>query len=358
VSKPAVTVLMGVYNGEEFVREAIESILAQSHRDFELLVIDDGSTDATPAILASYDDRRFRVLRNEENIGLTRTLNRGLGEARADLIARQDADDISFPERLARQVAFLESHPDVVLLGTQFVSHAAWRRRLTNLWMRCETSLGIRWQILFENPFVHSSVMFRRGVIAEQYGGYDESFRTSQDFELWSRVVLEHRACNLPEALVALRHRAVALSGNYGAEALRKVAAVIVASRRAILGTDLAGEASVEVLIRAFNPRLLPPVESLRPVAELIERSYERFVELWPESRNVGEIRRLAASLMARAATICARESPLAMSRWYMEAARYHLPTLARGMFGFAAASGMGVWRRNFGAAARVRGTQ
>jgi len=126
---PAVTVLMGVYNGELFVRDAIDSILAQSYRDFELLVVDDGSTDTTPAILASYDDSRLRVLRNEENIGLTRSLNRGLRAARGGLIARQDADDLSLPNRLARQVTFLESHPDVVLLGTQFVSLGAWRHR-------------------------------------------------------------------------------------------------------------------------------------------------------------------------------------------------------------------------------------
>src|ERR1043166_4865427 len=108
---PAVTVLMSVYNDEKYVREAIDSILAQSFRDFELLVIDDGSTDRTPAILASYDDRRLRVLRNNENIGLTRSLNAGIGAARGPLIARQDADDISYPQRLARQGGVMKRHP-------------------------------------------------------------------------------------------------------------------------------------------------------------------------------------------------------------------------------------------------------
>ncbi len=355
MSGPAVTVLMGVYNGEVFVREAIDSILAQTCRDFELLVVDDGSTDATAAILASYDDNRLRVIHNEGNIGLTRSLNRGLRVARGELIARQDADDISRPERLARQVAFLESHPGVVVLGTQFVSLDAWRHRLMNLWMRCETPLGIRWQLLFENPFVHSSVMFRRDVIVDHYGGYDETFRTNQDIELWSRIAPEHGLRNLPEALVALRHRAASVSGSYGREAVRKVADVTIANRRLTLGPDLAGDAGIEVLTRAFNPGLFPSVQSLRPVAGLIERSYERFVELWPEARHVREIRRLAASLMARAATACATRSPLAMSRWYMEAARYHLPTVGRGALPFAAMGGVGLWRRTFGDPARAR---
>ena len=104
-----------------------------------------------------------------------------------------------------------------------------------------------------------------------------------------------------------------------------------------------------------LNPRLFPSARSLRPVADLIERSYERFVEHWPEARQVGEIRGLAASLMARAATACAARSPLAMSRWYMEAARYHLPTVARGALPFAAMGGVGLWRRAFGAPAGAR---
>jgi glycosyl transferase family 2 len=355
MSAPAVTVLMGVYNNELFVREAIDSILAQSCRDFELLVVDDGSTDATAAILASYDDRRLRVLRNERNVGLTRSLNRGLRVARGALIARQDADDMSSPERLARQVAFLESHPDVVVLGTQFVSLDAWRHRLMTLWMRCETPLGIRWQLLFENPFVHSSVMFRRDVIVDHYGGYDERFRTNQDIELWSRIAPEHRLRNLPEALVTLRHRSASVSGSYGRETVLKVADVTIANRRLTLGPELAGDMGIEVLTHALNPRLFPSVQSLRPVAELIEQSYDRFVELWPEARHIGEVRRLAASLMVRAATMCAARSPVAMSRWFMEATRYHLPTVAGGALPFAAMSGVGLWRRNFGVAPRAR---
>src|ERR1043165_9066720 len=119
---PHVTVLMAVYNGEPFLAKAIDSILAQTYEDFELLVVDDGSTDATPDIVRSYGDRRVRTVRNPRNIGLARSLNVGLAEARGALVARHDADDLSYPDRFRRQVEFLAAHPDVAVLGTRFDS--------------------------------------------------------------------------------------------------------------------------------------------------------------------------------------------------------------------------------------------
>src|SRR4051794_29608800 len=117
---PKVTVLLAVYNGERYLREAIDSILGQTFQDFEFLIINDGSTDSTREIILSYHDPRIRLVDNEDNIGQTRSLNRGLALAAGQFVARQDADDISEPERLASQVAFLEIHPEVVLLGTWY----------------------------------------------------------------------------------------------------------------------------------------------------------------------------------------------------------------------------------------------
>ena len=202
---------------------------------------------------------------------------------------------------------------------------------------------------------IHPNTWLMTRAMYDSIGGYDERFRTNQDIELWSRLAAEHRLRNLPEALVTLRHRPASVSGHYGRDAVLKVADVTIANRRLTLGPDLAGDAGIEVLAHAFNARLFPSVRSLRPVADLIERSYERFVERWPEARQVGEIRGLAASLMARTATACAAGSPFAMSRWYLEAARYHLPTVARGALPFAAMGGLGLWRRTFGAPAGVR---
>lgn len=351
MSAPRVTVLLCVYNGEGYVREAIDSILAQTYGDFELLIVDDASTDATPAVLASIADRRLRVLQNRENLGLTRSLNIGLRASHGELIARHDADDLSYPDRLARQVAFLDDHPEVAAVGSQFVSISErGRRRPPHLWMKCQTALGIRWQLLFENPFVHSSVMFRRNAVLEA-GGYDESFRTNQDYELWSRLASRFQLRNLPEALVALRARASSISARYSEEAIRKVGDVLIAHARSTLGLDLTNEPAIGDLLRATNPRVYPPIDTLAPIVRSIARLHARYIELWPAARSVREIDAHAASLIARLAILSAAGYPWTTPRWYFAAARYHFPTFVRGLPRYGVASVRGVMGRPRGAA-------
>ncbi|HKQ33129.1 MAG TPA: glycosyltransferase family A protein, partial [Thermodesulfobacteriota bacterium] len=118
---PKVTVLMTVYNGEKFLNEAIDGILNQTFRDFEFLIINDGSTDGSREIIKSYKDPRINLVDNESNIGLTASLNRGLSLAGGEYIARQDADDISLPERLEKQISILERNPDIALLGSWYL---------------------------------------------------------------------------------------------------------------------------------------------------------------------------------------------------------------------------------------------
>ncbi|MGH9419932.1 MAG: glycosyltransferase family 2 protein [Thermoanaerobaculia bacterium] len=337
MTTPPVTVLMCVYNGEAEVGEAIDSILAQSHRDFEFLIIDDGSTDATPGIIASYDDSRIRILRNPENRGLTYSLNAGLREARGPLVARQDADDISYPDRLSRQLAFLESNPEIAAVGTQFDSIDERGRRLrSHLWMKCETSLGIRWQLMFENPFVHTAVMFRRDVVLDRLGGYDERFRTNQDFELWSRLGLAYPLANLHESLVACRGRRLSLSARYSSEAIRVVCDVLLNNAAATIGSDPLARESVDSVLRGMIPRLSGPPVTLEPLVLWIDSAYGRFVQIWPEAAHLREIRVQSASLIVRLATSAANVSPLKMIRWYLTAARYDLPTFAHGALRFA----------------------
>lgn len=200
---PTVTVLMAVHDGERHLTESIESVFAQTFEDFELLVVDDGSTDATPRILAGYADSRLRIVRNEVNLGLTRSLNHGLAESRGLYVARQDADDVSAPDRLERQAAFLAANDDVSLLASSYVriredgSVIAVRSVPTD-------PIGIRWRLLFLNAFAHSSVMFRRDA-AEDVGGFREQFAFAQDYDLWSRLAFTRAVAALPEALVRYR---------------------------------------------------------------------------------------------------------------------------------------------------------
>jgi len=195
---------MPVYNGERFLAEAIDSILGQTFADFEFVIVDDGSTDASPTILADYASRdpRIRVV-GQANAGIVAALNRGLAECRAPLVARMDADDSSLPARLERQVAFLAGHPRVAVVGTAFqlVSETgAAGPKVRHATGQAAISRGLR----RGNCLAHPTVMMRRGVILA-VGGYREFLRHAEDYDLWTRVVERHHLANLPECLLRYR---------------------------------------------------------------------------------------------------------------------------------------------------------
>jgi glycosyltransferase involved in cell wall biosynthesis len=202
-------VLLSTHNDLRFLPQAVESVLGQTFGDFEFLVVDDGSTDGTPDYLAALceRDRRVRVLRHDDNIGLTRSLNRGLAAARGRLIARMDADDVSAPERLKRQVEFLDRHPDVGIVGS---SRTLIDEEGTTLGyaQAVPDHPGICWKSLLGNPFAHPSVMLRRDVLVRHGLTYNESYRTAQDYELWPRLLRHVRGANLEEPLLRYRLRA------------------------------------------------------------------------------------------------------------------------------------------------------
>jgi glycosyltransferase involved in cell wall biosynthesis len=202
VTTPAVSVLMGVWNGAPRVREAVDSVLQQTMADLELIVIDDGSADTTPAILRSFSDPRLRVERRARG-GLTRALKAALELARAPLVARLDADDVAQPERFERQRAFLDAHPDIGLLGTGAREVDAAGRELAVVRPPTDDA-AIRCALIRRNPFVHSSVMMRRATV-EQAGGYDPAFPVAQDYDLWMRMSRVTRMANLPQPLVVRR---------------------------------------------------------------------------------------------------------------------------------------------------------
>ena len=206
--EPVVTVLLSTHNDLRFLPQAVQSVLGQTFEDFEFLVVDDGSTDNTPDYLSALQarDTRVRVLRNDENLGLTRSLNLGLAAARGRLIARMDADDVSAPERLERQVGFLDGNPDIGIVGS---SRTLIDVEGTTLgYARAvQDDLGIRWKCLLGNPFAHPSVVLRRDVLVRHGLTYNESYRTAQDYELWPRVLRHVKGANLEEPLLRYRLR-------------------------------------------------------------------------------------------------------------------------------------------------------
>jgi glycosyltransferase involved in cell wall biosynthesis len=201
--QPVVSVVMAVLDGERFLAAAVDSVLRQSLAELELVVVDDGSTDATARILAQVAARDARVVvHRQHNAGRPAALNRAIALARAPLVARLDADDLCLPERLARQVEFLERHDAVALVGgaVRLVDAGG---RVFEQSRYPLTNAEIRSAFAYTTPFVHSAVMFRRGAVTA-LGGY-RACNDAEDLDLWLRLSERHELANLPDPVVAYR---------------------------------------------------------------------------------------------------------------------------------------------------------
>jgi len=201
---PQVSVILPVYNAQSYLRESIDSILAQSFKDFELIIINDGSTDASLKIIDSYTDERITLI-NQENAGLPISLNRAIRVAKGQYLARQDADDVSLPDRLAEQVAYLDTHPQCALLGTWadiLVETTPTDRGLNHPHLNGDIQI----KLLFFNCFVHSSVMIRK-IALEKSGLYpeDPDKFPPEDYDLWLRIAQYFEVANLPKPLLQYR---------------------------------------------------------------------------------------------------------------------------------------------------------
>ena len=201
---PSISILLPVYNGLPFLIDAINSIVHQSFKEFELIIINDGSTDNSEKAIKNLDDARIKYVK-QKNQGLAATLNNGIKLSQSKFIARLDQDDLMLQSRLAKQVEYIELHPDCAMVGT-------W----CEIWVgETPTDRGhkhptlnetLQLELLFDNPFVHSSLMIRTDVLRD-IGGYsvDKSRQPPEDYELWSRVARKYRVANIPEVLTVYR---------------------------------------------------------------------------------------------------------------------------------------------------------
>ena len=289
LAKPRVSVILPVRNGMPYLPMAVESILSQTFGDFELIIVDDASTDSTPECLAELTDPRVRVIRNERNLGVSKSLNKALALARGEYIARQDADDLSFPKRLAKQVAFLDSHPEVGLLGSDLdiidqngvvvvpssgVPHA---------------DIDIKWQLLFKCPMPHSSIMVRPQVLA-QFGCYPEAaeFRYAEDYELWSRVTEVIKAANLPDVLIQWRANMASVSSRHDEPQREQMRTMSLNNIRRTMGVDVCQQAfdDANALFRSARGRYLQlPPARLRAALSFLEALQESFYAKYRFSR-------------------------------------------------------------------------
>lgn len=199
---PLVTVLLPVYNGALHLNEAIESILNQTFTDFELLIINDGSIDNSESIICSYNDQRITYLLNDTNKGLIYTLNKGIGLAKGKYIARMDADDISLPERIIKQVAAFKTYSDLAVCGTAYETFGGENSKKHLLPLSFES---INTELLFSCCIGHPTVMMRKSFLIEQNLAYQESYLHAEDYKLWLDISTKGQIINLPEVLLMYR---------------------------------------------------------------------------------------------------------------------------------------------------------
>lgn len=197
---PKVSVLMPVYNCELYIEEAIDSILNQTFSDFELLIIDDASSDSTVSIIKTYEDCRIQLIEKPQNSGYTNSLNYGLSIAKGQYIARMDGDDISLPERFAKQVAFLDANAEIVLCGSNY--NVINRNKIVIL---PEKDQQIKLALLRGNCIAHPSVMIRNSIIKKNHLLYNAKTEPAEDYDFWVRLLKIGSFYNIQEVLLNYR---------------------------------------------------------------------------------------------------------------------------------------------------------
>lgn len=296
IKQPIVTVLLPVYNGRHYLREAIQSILDQTFPDFELIIINDGSSDDSGDIAQSFQDKRIRFYA-QQNKGLAATLNRGIALAKGKYIARQDADDFSLPSRLAEQVNYLETHPKVALVGTW--SEIWHEEQRTTLCHRHPTrNAELQFALFFDNPFVHSSVMIRRSIL-DLAGSYstDLDRQPPEDYELWSRIARVAEIANLPKVLHAYRETKGSISRSGERPFEEKVIAISKENVTiALKQTQTEAVASVVELYHRFPRERMP--YAFNDLKEVVLRLYSYAADLSGSNRE--ELKKMAEQVLVQ----------------------------------------------------------
>jgi glycosyltransferase involved in cell wall biosynthesis len=329
VPTPELTVLMPVYNGERYLKEAVESILGQTFSDFEFLIVDDGSQDGTSAIVRAYGDERIRLVENGRNLGLIRTLNAGLQLARGRYVARMDADDVSLPQRLELQWRYLQRNPHVSVVGTQY-------RMIDENGLVLSTRkpesrdflISFRMYVEAYNPVCHPAVMFRTEEIRAQ-GGYDASFPNAEDAALWFRLnSLGVRFANIPRVLVLYRTHTSQISQTHHPGQVASHYRAYVESVSRFLGAPVPVEEGMRLSVARFN------TDHIRNPAEFEEmlRLKRRIALRFFEATRLGRMPVVSCVTYLWDSLLCLRGFPHAPPGYFRRLSRYCAEILCQGL--------------------------
>lgn len=275
---PVISVLMAAHNAQRWLRLSIDSILNQTLPEFEVVVVDDGSTDGTLEILRDYSlrDSRVKILDLPKKVGLARALNLGLSQCRGAFVARMDADDIAHPRRLEIQLEYLRSHPDIGIVGSQAITIDATGKKQGLVLMPCEPA-AVKWHSIISNPFIHPSVMFLRSLLEENECTYDPELNSAQDYDLWSRLLAAASGANLSRPLLLYRVSDASITSQRRTEQLANHARISNQQALRLLGDTAPspGELSLlrDVFVWAAEGGKLSPQDRIQGMRKLFELS-------------------------------------------------------------------------------------
>jgi hypothetical protein len=303
---PRVSVLMPMHNASQFVGRALQSVLAQTFSDFELLVINDGSTDGSDKVVEEYSDPRVKLHHNSGNIGVPATLNRGLELATGEYVARLDADDICVPSRLARQVSYMDAHPDVGVCGSWVrivgAHHGFVMRR------PCGSEV-IRAFMCLDNPLFHPTVILRKRILDDSGLRYRQTYPRAEDFDLWERVADVSLIDNIPAVLVGYRVHGASVSAT-SSDAMESQTCEILGRQLSRLGLEISEEKLRFHRKVGHGCRLASSEELLNAESWLLA--------LAEGNRQAGvySAQGMSAALAFAWFNVCANSTPLGLSVW------------------------------------------
>lgn len=256
-SRPLVSVVMATHNAMPYLPLAVDSVLQQSYDHFEFIIVDDASSDDSAAYLSGIRDARVRVVTNEANLGPAASVNRGLGEARGDLIARMDADDICDPARLRVQVDFLNAHPEVGVVGSHFTLMSADGRDLRKVIVARRDDV-LRFRLLYTFPMCNPTMMIRRQILTEHSLAYDPSLRMNEDYAFLIALSQHAQMANVPDYLLQFRKHGASLTSRNADRNFEMQVAIVSTHQRAVLGAAIAEDAAVQTFTRRYVTRDWP----------------------------------------------------------------------------------------------------
>lgn len=289
---PKISVIMPVYNTERYLADAIESILSQDFKDFEFIIINDGSSDNSKSIIESYNDPRIILINNEQNLGITKSMNNGLNIAKGYYIARMDSDDICLPHRLRLQAEYLDKSTDIGFVGGA-AYHINSDGHFIGAYQQPTNSLEACTQALISLPFYNPTLMFRRSLIKENNLRYNENIKSyADDFDFISSAIKYSKFSNIPNILVLFRIHQNSICGS-GQEKQNEACVNIAYKNVKNIFDEIENEDETKQILRHFYNKKISNHDEWRKLDELSKKIIEKYRETLPKSINSSSLNSL-----------------------------------------------------------------